>query len=140
MSDASTVFLAIIAVSVLIMAAIQVGAIIFAARYAKRVMSMTEELQREIKPLVARVNAIADEAHRATLLAGKQVDRVDVLVGDVTRRVQETGDAIQALVTRPMRQGGAVINGLRAALTALLTTKQDRRFERDEEEDALFVG
>lgn len=140
MSDASTVFLGIIAVSVLVMAAIQVGAILFAARYAKRVMSMTEELQREIKPLVARVNAIADEAHRATMLAGKQVDRVDALVGDVTRRVHETGDAIQALVTRPMRQGGAVVSGLRAALTALLTTKSDRRFERDEEEDALFVG
>ena len=140
MSDAATVFLGLIAAAVVLMAVMQIGAVIFLARYAKRVMSITEDLQREIKPLIGRVNAIADEAHRATLLASKQVERVDLLVGDVTRRVQETGDAIQALVTRPMRQGSAVFTGLRAALAALLTSRPERRFERDEEEDALFVG
>lgn len=140
MNDTSTVFLGLIAAAVVVMALMQLAAVVFLARYAKRLMSITEDLQREITPLVGRVNAIAEEAHRATLLASKQVERVDLLVGDVTRRVQETGDAIQALVTRPMRQGGAVLTGLRAALTALLTTRPDRRLDRDEEEDALFVG
>lgn len=140
MNDTSTVFLGLIAAAVVVMALMQLAAVVFLARYAKRLMSITEDLQREITPLVGRVNAIAEEAHRATVLASKQVERVDLLVGDVTRRVQETGDAIQALVTRPMRQGGAVLTGLRAALTALLTTRPDRRLDRDEEEDALFVG
>ena len=140
MSDTATVFLGLIAAAVVLMAVMQIAAVIFLARYAKRVMSITEDLQREIRPLIGRVNAIAEEAHRATLLASKQVERVDLLVGDVTRRVQETGDAIQALVTRPMRQSSAVFTGLRAALAALLTSKPERRFERDEEEDALFVG
>jgi hypothetical protein len=139
-SDTSTVFLGLIAAAVVVMALMQLAAVLFLARDAKRLMSITEDLQREIKPLVGRVNAIAEEAHRATMLASKQVERVDALVGDVTRRVQETGDAVHALVTRPMRQGGAVFTGLRAALAALLTSKPDRRFERDEEEDALFVG
>ncbi|MBA3948952.1 MAG: hypothetical protein H0X44_03295 [Acidobacteria bacterium] len=140
MNGTSTVFLGLIAAAVVIMAVMQLAAVVFLARYAKRLMSITEDLQREIKPLVGRVNAIAEEAHRATLLASKQVERVDVLVGDVTRRVQETGDAIHSLVTRPMRQSGALLNGLRAALTALLTSRPDRRHDRDEEEDALFVG
>lgn len=140
MNDWSTVFLGIIAVSVLVLAALQIGAILFLARYAKRLMSITEDLQREITPIIGRVNAIAEEAHRATVLASKQVERVDLLVGDVTRRVQETGDAIQSLVTRPMRQGSAVYTGLRAALAALLTSRPDRRSERDDDEDALFVG
>ncbi|MDQ3171461.1 MAG: hypothetical protein M3Q55_15100 [Acidobacteriota bacterium] len=140
MNDTSTVFLGLIAAAVVLMAVMQIGAVIFLARYAKRVMAITEDLQREITPLIGRVSAIADEAHRATLLASKQVERVDLLVGDVTRRVHETGDAIQALVTRPMRQGSAVVTGLRAALAALLTSKPQRRFERDEEDDALFVG
>jgi uncharacterized protein YoxC len=139
-SDTSTVFLGLIAAAVVIMALMQLAAVVFLARYAKRLMSITEDLQREIKPLVGRVNAIAEEAHRATMLASKQVERVDFLVGDVTRRVQETGDAIHSLVTRPMRQSGALLSGLRAALTALLTSKPDRRYERDEDEDALFVG
>ncbi len=140
MNGTSTVFLGLIAAAVVIMAVMQLAAVVFLARYAKRLMSITEDLQREIKPLVGRVNAIAEEAHRATLLASKQVERVDVLVGDVTRRVQETGDAIHSLVTRPMRQSGALLNGLRAALTALLTSRPDRRHDRDDEEDALFVG
>ena len=140
MSDTATIFLGLIAASVVLMALMQIGAAIFLARYARRLTAITEDLQRDIKPLIGRVNAIAEEAHRATLLASKQVERVDLLVGDVTRRVQETGDAIQALVTRPMRQGSAVVTGLRAALAALLTSKPDRRFERDDEEDALFVG
>lgn len=140
MNDTSTIFLGLIAAGVAVMAVMQLAAVVFLARYAKRLMSITEDLQREITPLVGRVNAIAEEAHRAAMLASKQVERVDVLVGDVTRRVQETGDAIHSLVTRPMRQGGAVFTGLRAALAALLTSRPDRRVERDEDEDALFVG
>ncbi len=140
MTDASNVLLGIIAISVFLMAAMQIGAVILLARSVKRMMSIVEDVQREIKPLAAKVNAIADEAQRAAALASKQVERVDALVGDVTRRVQETGDALQSMVTAPMRQSSAIFTGLRAALTALLTTAPERRFERDEEEDALFVG
>lgn len=136
----SDLFLGIIAVSVLVMAILQVGAILFLARYAKRVMTITEELQREIKPLMAKVSAIADEAQRATALAAKQVERVDALVGDVTRRVQETTSAIQSIVTAPVRQGSMLFSALRGILTAVMTSTPDRRLDRDEEEDALFVG
>lgn len=143
MTDASNLFLGIIAVSVLVMAVLQVAAVIVLARSAKKVLSLTEDLQREIKPLAAKVHAIADEAQRAAALATRQVERVDVLVADVSRRVQDTTASLQSVVTTltgPMRSGGAVVSGLRAAIAALLTTQPDRRVERDEEEDALFVG
>ena len=140
MNDSGNLFLGIIAVSVMLMALLQLGAVLFLALYAKRIMRITEDLQREIKPLVAKVTAIADEAQRATALAAKQVERIDVLVGDVTRRVHETTSAIQSVVTSPVRQGTVVVSALRGILTALLTSNPDRRFERDEEEDALFVG
>ena len=103
-------------------------------------MTVTEDLQREIKPLIGRLNAIADEAHRATLMAGRQVDRVDHLVTDLTRRIAETSASLQATITGPVRQGTALIAGLRAVLAAFATSKRDTRFERDEEEDAMFVG
>ena len=140
MSDSGNMFLGIIAVSVLVMALLQLGAVLFLALYAKRLMSITQDLQREIKPLVAKVTAIADEAQRATALAAKQVERVDELVGDLSRRVQETSAAIQSVVTGPVRQGTVFVSALRGILTALMTSKPERRFERDEEEDALFVG
>lgn len=140
MTDASNLFLGVIAFAVLMMAVLQLGAVIMLARHAKRVMSLTEELQREIKPLAAKVHTIADEAQRAAALATHQVERVDALVTDVSRRVQETTASLQAIVTGPVRQGTALFAGLRGVLAALLTTKAERRFERDEEEDALFVG
>jgi hypothetical protein len=139
-SESSTLFLGLIAVSVTVMALLQVGAVIALARYAKRVMTVTEDLQREIKPLIGRLNAIADEAHRATLMAGRQVDRVDHLVTDLTRRIAETSASLQATITGPVRQGTALIAGLRAVLAAFATSKRDTGFERDEEEDAMFVG
>jgi len=136
----STVLVGVIAVSVLLMALLQLGAVLFLARYAKRLMAVTEDLQREIKPLIVRATAIADEAHRATLLAGRQVDRVDHLVTDLTRRIAETTASLQSTVLGPVRQGTALIAGLRAVLAAFATSKSERGLERDEEEDALFVG
>jgi hypothetical protein len=133
-------FLGIIAISVLVMAVLQIGAVIMLARVAKRVLGVTEDLQREIKPLVAKVNAIADEAQRAASLATKQIERVDAMVGDVSRRVHDTTAAIQSIVTGPLRQGSAVVSGLRAVIAALLTTPPRPAADRDEEEDALFVG
>lgn len=140
MSESSTLFLGVIAFAVLLMAVMQVAAVVFLARYAKRVMTITEELQREIKPLIGRVNAIAEEAHRATALAGKQVDRVDALVTDLNRRVVETSAALQASITGPLRNGTALIAGFKAVMAAFAATRRERGFERDEEEDALFVG
>ena len=133
-------FLGIIAISVLVMAVLQLGAVIFLARRATRVLAVTEDLQREIKPLAAKVHAIADEAQRAATLATKQIERVDAVVADVSRRVQDTTAAIQAIVTGPLRHGSAVVSGLRAVIAALLTTPPRRAADRDEEDDALFVG
>lgn len=140
MSDSGTLFLGIIAAAVLLMAVLQLGAVIFLARSATRVMRMTEDLQREIKPLMGRVNAIAEEAHRATVLAGRQVDRVDTLVTDLNRRISETSAALQASITGPLRSGTALVAGLRAVMAAFNASRRERSVERDEEEDALFVG
>lgn len=140
MTDASTVWLAVIAVSVLVMAVIQVGAIVMLARAATRLMAITEDLQREIKPLAAKVHAIADEAQRAAALATKQVERIDAMVADVARRVHDTSAAMQAVVGGPIRHGSAILSGLRGVIAALLTTPPRGAADRDEEEDALFVG
>ena len=140
MTDASTLWLGIMLVAVLMMALLQHAAAIALARFARRVMSITEDLQREIKPLMGRVNAIAEEAHRATMLAGRQVDRVDELVTDLNRRIAETSAALQSTITGPLRSGTALMAGLKAVMAAFAASKRERSFERDEEEDALFVG
>ncbi|MEX2273340.1 MAG: hypothetical protein WD690_17850 [Vicinamibacterales bacterium] len=140
MTGSGNLFLGIIAVSVLLMAVLQLAAILFLARYARRLMGITEDLQREMRPLLAKVSAIADEAQRAAALATKQVERVDALVGDLSRRIHETTRAIQSIVTGPVRQGSMVVSALRGVIAALLTSRPARRFDRDDEDDALFVG
>jgi hypothetical protein len=139
-TDSGSLFLGVIAASVFVMALLQLAAIVFLARYAKRLLAISEDLQREIKPLAAKVSAIADDAQRATALAAKQIERIDVVVSDLSRRIHDTTSAVQSIVTGPLRQGTFVVSALRGILTALLTTKPGPRPERDDEDDALFVG
>ncbi len=140
MTDSGSLFLGVIAASVFVMALLQLAAIVFLARYAKRLLAISEDLQREIKPLAAKVSAIADDAQRATALAAKQIERIDVVVSDLSRRIHDTTSAVQSIVTGPLRQGTFVVSALRGILTAFLTTKPGPRPERDDEDDALFVG
>lgn len=141
MSEWSTVFLGVIAVATLLMALLQVGAVVAAARVVKRVDKLTAELQGEIRPLIARAQDIAEDASRAAALAAAQVERVDALMADVTRRVEETATALQRAIVGPAREGAAIIAALRAGFAALRGTRSSPSTSgRFEEEDALFIG
>ena len=65
-------FLGVIALATLIMALIQVGAVIAAARIAKQAQQTLTTVQRDIRPLIAKVHAVADEASRTASLATAQ--------------------------------------------------------------------
>ena len=58
-------------------------------------MRWPTQVDREIKPLLTHLNAIGEEAARATALAAAQVERVDRLFADVSLRVEETATAVQ---------------------------------------------
>src|SRR5262249_4167503 len=70
-------FLGIIAFAVVIMALVQVGAIMAGFRLAKRVDQIAKQLDEDIKPLLANLTAMSEEAARAASLAARQVERVD---------------------------------------------------------------
>lgn len=141
MSDWTAVFLGVIAVSTLLMALLQVGAVVVALRLSKRVERLAGELQGEIKPLVGRVHAIAEDAARASSLAVAQVERADQLMVVLTRRVDETAAILQRAIVTPAREGLAVFSALRAGLAALRGTRPPSSGSgRLEEEDALFIG
>ena len=112
----TNVFLGVIAVAVLVMAGIQVAAVVLAARAARRIDSLADRLERDIQPVVANLNALTGEAARATALATAQVERVDGLFSD-----------------------------LAAALTGWLSAFRDfrkpaARRQGVEDDDALFIG
>ncbi len=138
----STVFLAIIALATLVMALIQVGAIIAALRLAKQAQQVITSVQQDVKPLIARANVIAEEASRTVALATAQAQKVDRLVTDLSVRVEQTAAVLQEAIVTPAREGLAIIAAIRAGLGALRSLREsDLRTRRAaEEEDPLFIG
>jgi hypothetical protein len=136
------VFLGIIALAVAVMAAIQVGAIIVAARLARRVDRLATQIEQDIKPVFQNLQALTTEAARAAALAAVQVERADRIFGELSQRVDQTLVTLQTRVMAPAREGFAVLAGLRAALAAFRDLRDGgrRRPAAVEEEDALFIG
>ena len=134
------VFLGIIAVATLAIACAQIAVIIAAAATAKRVGQLADQFEREVKPLFGHLNAIGRDASRAAQLASAQVERADKLFADLTARVDETLNVVQASVLAPAREGRALLTAARAALQAIRELRQARaRQARSEDEDALFI-
>lgn len=138
MSEWSEVWLGIIALATLTMALIQIGVLVYGAIVARRVNALTTRVERELQPLVARVNGIGADAARISALAAAQAERVDTLVADVTRRVDTTLAVVQNAVVQPARQGMAVISALQATVDAV--RRKPRRSARREDDDPLFIG
>lgn len=138
----SDVFLGVIAGATLLMALIQVGAIIAALRLARQAQQMMTSVQQEVRPLIARASAIAEEASRTVALATTQAQKVDRLVTDLSRRVEETAAVLQEAIITPARQGLAVFAAIKAGLGALrgLRNPGPRDGRHADEEDPLFIG
>ena len=141
MSDWNAVSLGIIALATLTMALIQVGAIVFAARLGRQVQQLVATIQQDIRPLIARANAIAEEASKTASLATAQAQKIDRLVTDLTRRVDETTAIVQHAIIAPAREGLALVAAVRAGISAIKSMRDAKgRSGSVEDEDALFIG
>jgi uncharacterized protein YoxC len=149
------VFLGIIAVATLLMALLQVGAVIAAAKVARQAQDALGKAQQavvtaqqaitsvreEIRPLIAKANAIADEASKSAALASVQATKIDRLVTDLAQKVEQTSAIVQQAIVTPAKEGIAIVAALRAGLTAFRAGRDwRRRTSRSEEEDPLFIG
>jgi ribosomal protein L17 len=154
-SQWSDVFLGVIAVATLVMALIQVGAIVVAAKVVRQAQEAVGKAQAtivttqqtissvrdEIRPLIVKANAIADEASRTAALATTQVQKIDRLVTDLAKRVDETSAVVQQAIVTPAREGLAIMAAVKAAVSTLRAGADwRRRTSRSEEEDPLFIG
>ncbi|HTM25977.1 MAG TPA: hypothetical protein VL225_12340 [Vicinamibacterales bacterium] len=141
MTESSQVFLAIIAAATALMAIVQIGAIVVLARVAVQVRDTVTTIQKDIRPLIARASALAEEASKTATLATAQAQKIDRLVTDLARRVDETSVIIQQAIVAPAREGIAIVAALKAGFGALRGLRDPRgRAAGVEEEDALFIG
>lgn len=135
------VFLGIIAVAVLVMAIIQVAAIVFAMSAARRIGEMADRLERDIRPVMSNLQAITAEATRATALATAQMERADRMFADLSRRAEQMMAGVPSLVGSAGK-GLAFLNGIKAAMAAIQELRRSSRrgAAHPDEEDALFIG
>ncbi len=117
--DTSTLFLGIIALATIVMATVQLGVIVYGARLTRRVDRLVDVVEKEIKPTLGRVNAMSEDISRATSLAAVQAERADRLFARVAERVDHFSVLTEDTVVEPLRQGAALLRGLRVALAVL---------------------
>ena len=148
-------FLGVIAAATVVMAFVQIGLILMAAGAAKRAQQAVEKAQaalataqqtitsvhEEIRPLLAKANAIAEEASRTAALATAQAQKVDRVVTTLAARIDETSSLVQQAFVTPARESLAIMAAIKATLGALRAGADwRRRTSRSEEEDPLFIG
>jgi hypothetical protein len=138
----SDVFLGVIALATLIMAVIQVGAIVAAARIAKQAQQTLATVQQELKPLVSKAQNVAEEASRTAAVARAQAEKMDKLLSDLAVRVDYTSGVVQDAIIRPARESMAVVAAIKAAVDALRGFRdvRPRHGRHADEEDPLFIG
>lgn len=139
MSDWAPVFLGVIAAATLVTAIVQVAVLVTAGRLARRLERFVDQVEQDVKPIFAHLNAIGRDASRAASLAAAQVDRADRVLADLVKRLERTLDTLQTCIARPAREGAAILGALRAALDAIRGVREGRARSRGEEEDTLFI-
>lgn len=123
----SEVFLGLIALAVLAMAAGQVAAVVMGARIVRRLGESVSRLEEDIRPIVANVQAMSADASRATAMATAQVERAGRLLNDASQRVEDTMSAVQRVILGPARDGVAIFRGIKAAFSAFTDLKSRSR-------------
>ena len=93
-------FLGIIAVAVLVMAIIQVAAIVFAARAARRVGEAMARLEEDMRPIVANLKTVSADAARISSMAAAQAEQAEQVLTRLRDRLEALMQAVQDAIRR----------------------------------------
>jgi hypothetical protein len=138
-SDWAVVFLGVIAVATLTTAIGQIGIFVAANRLLRKIETLVDSVEQEVKPIFGHLNAIGRDASRAASLATAQVERVDRLIATLTERLDDLLQTIQQTVARPARDSAAIVAGFKAAMRVVREIRANRAGARAEDEEAMFI-
>jgi hypothetical protein len=139
-TDSQVLSLEVMAVALVVIAIVQVTALVVLARAARQALEVTQQMQREVRPLLEKAHRIADDAARVTALTLKQVERVDEMITSTSARVDATLGVIETSIIQPIRQGTALMAGVRTVLDIVRGWREGNRRDSREDEDGLFIG
>jgi hypothetical protein len=138
-SEWQVVFLGVMAVALVAMAAAQVMISVALMRATRQLSATVQSIQRDLGPLIDKAHRMTDDAARVAALAVTQLERVDRLVSSLSTRIEQTVATVQDAVVSPLKQGATMIAALRAVVS-VIREWQGRRAAPREDEDPLFVG
>jgi hypothetical protein len=127
-------YLGLIALGVLVMAAIQVAAVVSAMKAARRVGEMATRFEQDVRPIVANLQKVSEEAARASSLAAAQVDRLDALVASVAQRVEDTAATVRQTILQPARDGLALLSTLKNVIASFQNLREPKEPQAREPE------
>ena len=137
MSTWATVFLGVIAMATLVTAILQVVLLVAGWQLVRRITTFVEEIERDVRPILGHVNAIARDASRVASLAAAQVERADEVLNSAVARIEELLSSLSTMVVNTLREGNALVMGIRAVMAAMQAIKRRRR--RSDDDEALFI-
>jgi len=135
----ATVFLGIIAMATLITAILQVVLLVTAWQLVRRLVTFVEDLDRQIKPILGHVENIARDASRVAGLAAAQVERADQVLNNAVVRIEDLLSHMQTLVVNTLREGNALMMGVRAVMAAIRAFQGRSKRRRAEDDETLFI-
>ena len=138
MSTWATVFLGIIAMATLVTAILQVVLLVAGWQLVRRITTFVEDIERDVRPILGHVNSIARDASRVASLAAAQVERADQLLNDAVVRIEAVMSSLSKMVVSTLREGNALVMGIRAVMAAIDALRHRRR-RRPEDDEALFI-
>jgi uncharacterized protein YoxC len=136
----ATVFLGVIAVATLTTAVLQVVLLVAGFSLVRRISRFVDFVETEVKPILGHIDSIARDASRAASLALAQVERADELLSNTIQRIEHTLSTVQSLIIGALREGNALMMGIRAVMAAVrgFQRRQTSR-RRAEDDEALFI-
>ena len=138
MNTWATVFLGIIAMATLVTAVLQVVLLVAGWQLVRRITTFVEDIERDVRPILGHLNSITRDASRVASLAVAQVERADQLLSSAVVRIEDLLGNLSNVVVKTMREGNALMMGIRAVMAAIQAFR-GRRHGRADDDEALFI-
>ncbi len=130
--DTTNLLLGIMAAVSVLEALLLIGVGIFAYRlYAQAMHAVRDIEQRQVAPLVAKVNVLMDkvdgilvDVKDVTARVKGQTDRVDSAIHDTIERVDETATRVRSSVASQVGRMYAFVHGVKCAMDGIFTGRR----------------
>lgn len=135
--------LAVIAFAVVVMAVVQVVVALSAAKAARDAAQAIAALRKDMGPILDNARRASEDAARVAALALTNMERMSTFVDTTTAQVAETVELVRDAVMAPIRQGSALLAGLKAALSFFGDRNRRSGSAKDtvpDEDESLFIG